>query len=82
MIDRLILPMLDVCVTCLREGMVADETDRRRRDDLRHRLCAVPRRADALRAQPRDADVRDTLERLAQIYGARFRPDPGWDSLQ
>ena len=24
-IDRLILPMLDVCVTCLREGIVADE---------------------------------------------------------
>ena len=23
--DRLILPMLDVCVTCLREGVVADE---------------------------------------------------------
>jgi 3-hydroxyacyl-CoA dehydrogenase / enoyl-CoA hydratase / 3-hydroxybutyryl-CoA epimerase len=23
--DRLILPMLDVCVTCLREGIVADE---------------------------------------------------------
>ena len=25
MTDRLILPMLDVCVTCLREGVVADE---------------------------------------------------------
>src|SRR6202035_2665756 len=24
MIDRLVLPMLDVCVTCLREGIVAD----------------------------------------------------------
>ena len=25
MTDRLILPMIDVCVGCLREGMVADE---------------------------------------------------------
>ena len=25
MIDRLILPMLDVCVTCLREGIVEGE---------------------------------------------------------
>ena len=25
MTDRLILPMLDVCVACLREGVVADE---------------------------------------------------------
>ena len=27
-------------------------------------------------------DVRDTLKRLAEKYGARFQPDPGWDSLQ
>jgi 3-hydroxyacyl-CoA dehydrogenase/enoyl-CoA hydratase/3-hydroxybutyryl-CoA epimerase len=25
MADRLILPMLDACVACLREGVVADE---------------------------------------------------------
>ena len=48
MTDRLILPMLNVCVACLREGVVADRGHRRRRDDLRHRLCAVPRRTDAL----------------------------------
>jgi hypothetical protein len=26
--------------------------------------------------------VRDTLKSLAQKYGPRFQPDPGWDSLQ
>ena len=56
MTDRLILPMIDVCVACLREGVVADEDIGRRRDDLRHRLRAVPRRPDALCAQ-RGGDV-------------------------
>jgi 3-hydroxyacyl-CoA dehydrogenase/enoyl-CoA hydratase/3-hydroxybutyryl-CoA epimerase len=33
-------------------------------------------------ARARGADnVRDALERLAQRYGERFRPDPGWDRL-
>src|SRR6516225_3712855 len=27
------------------------------------------------------ADIRAELERLAQRYGERFRPDPGWDRL-
>jgi 3-hydroxyacyl-CoA dehydrogenase/enoyl-CoA hydratase/3-hydroxybutyryl-CoA epimerase len=27
------------------------------------------------------ADIRVELERLAQRYGERFRPDPGWDRL-
>jgi 3-hydroxyacyl-CoA dehydrogenase/enoyl-CoA hydratase/3-hydroxybutyryl-CoA epimerase len=26
-------------------------------------------------------NVRSELERLAQRYGDRFRPDPGWDRL-
>jgi 3-hydroxyacyl-CoA dehydrogenase/enoyl-CoA hydratase/3-hydroxybutyryl-CoA epimerase len=26
-------------------------------------------------------NVRAELERLAQRYGERFRPDPGWDRL-
>jgi 3-hydroxyacyl-CoA dehydrogenase/enoyl-CoA hydratase/3-hydroxybutyryl-CoA epimerase len=27
------------------------------------------------------ANIRAELERLAQRYGERFRPDPGWDPL-
>jgi hypothetical protein len=25
--------------------------------------------------------VRDELDRLAQRYGERFKPDPGWDRI-
>ena len=48
MTDRLILPMLDACVACLREGVVDGRGHGRRRHDLRHRLRAVPRRSHAL----------------------------------
>jgi 3-hydroxyacyl-CoA dehydrogenase / enoyl-CoA hydratase / 3-hydroxybutyryl-CoA epimerase len=80
--DRLILPMLDVCVTCLREGIVADETivD----GAMIFATGFAPFRGGPLHyARTRGiADVRDTLKRLAATYGPRFQPDPGWDSLQ
>jgi 3-hydroxyacyl-CoA dehydrogenase/enoyl-CoA hydratase/3-hydroxybutyryl-CoA epimerase len=80
--DRLILPMLDVCVTCLREGIVASE------DIVDGALIFAtgfaPFRGGPMHyARSRGiADVRDTLKRLAAAYGPRFQPDPGWDSLQ
>jgi 3-hydroxyacyl-CoA dehydrogenase/enoyl-CoA hydratase/3-hydroxybutyryl-CoA epimerase len=82
LIDRLILPMLDVCVTCLREGIVADE------DIVDGALIFAtgfaPFRGGPMHyARTRGiAEVRDTLKSLAQKYGPRFQPDPGWDSLQ
>jgi len=82
MIDRLILPMLDVCVTCLREGIVADEqiVD----GALIFATGFAPFRGGPMHyARTRGiADVRDTLKRLAQKYGPRFQPDPGWDTLR
>jgi 3-hydroxyacyl-CoA dehydrogenase / enoyl-CoA hydratase / 3-hydroxybutyryl-CoA epimerase len=81
MTDRLILPMLDVCVTCLREGVVADE------DTLDGAMIFAtgfaPFRGGPMHyARSRGAaDIRAELERLAQRYGERFRPDPGWDLL-
>jgi 3-hydroxyacyl-CoA dehydrogenase/enoyl-CoA hydratase/3-hydroxybutyryl-CoA epimerase len=82
MIDRLILPMLDVCVTCLREGIVADEEiiD----GALIFATGFAPFRGGPMHyARSRGiADVRDTLKRLAGQYGPRFQPDPGWDTLQ
>jgi 3-hydroxyacyl-CoA dehydrogenase / enoyl-CoA hydratase / 3-hydroxybutyryl-CoA epimerase len=27
-------------------------------------------------------NVRDELDRLAQRYGERFKPDPGWDRIK
>lgn len=81
-IDRLILPMLDVCVTCLREGIVADEqiVD----GAMIFGTGFAPFRGGPMHyARTRGiADVRDTLKRLAAKYGPRFQPDPGWDNLR
>jgi 3-hydroxyacyl-CoA dehydrogenase/enoyl-CoA hydratase/3-hydroxybutyryl-CoA epimerase len=81
-IDRLILPMLDVCVTCLREGIVADEKiiD----GAMIFATGFAPFRGGPMHyARTRGAaDVRDTLKRLAEKYGPRFQPDPGWDNLK
>ena len=79
--DRLILPMLDVCVTCLRKGVVANE------DILDGAMIFAtgfaPFRGGPMHyARTRGpANVRDTLTSLAQTYGDRFQPDPGWDTL-
>jgi 3-hydroxyacyl-CoA dehydrogenase/enoyl-CoA hydratase/3-hydroxybutyryl-CoA epimerase len=81
MTDRLILPMLDVCVGCLREGIVADE------DTVDGAMIFAtgfaPFRGGPLHyARWRGvANVCAELERLTQRYGERFRPDPGWDRL-
>jgi 3-hydroxyacyl-CoA dehydrogenase/enoyl-CoA hydratase/3-hydroxybutyryl-CoA epimerase len=81
-IDRLVLPMLDACVTCLREGVVADEkiVD----GAMIFATGFAPFRGGPMHYARRRgiADVRDTLKRLAEQYGPRFQPDPGWDSLQ
>jgi len=80
--DRLILPMLDVCVTCLREGIVADEAivD----GAMIFATGFAPFRGGPMHyARTRGhAEVRDTLKRLAERYGPRFQPDPGWDTLR
>ncbi len=82
MTDRLILPMLDVCVTCLREGVVADE------DTVDGAMIFAtgfaPFRGGPMHyARSRGAaDILQELERLTQRYGERFRPDPGWYRLK
>jgi 3-hydroxyacyl-CoA dehydrogenase/enoyl-CoA hydratase/3-hydroxybutyryl-CoA epimerase len=81
MSDRLILPMIAACVACLREGVVADE------DTVDGAMVFAtgfaPFRGGPLHyARTRGvANIRDELERLAQRYGERFRPDPGWHRL-
>ncbi len=81
MADRLILPMLDVCVTCLREGVVADE------DTIDGAMIFAtgfaPFRGGPMHyARARGAqNIRGELDRLAQRHGDRFRPDAGWDRL-
>jgi 3-hydroxyacyl-CoA dehydrogenase/enoyl-CoA hydratase/3-hydroxybutyryl-CoA epimerase len=80
-IDRLILPMLDVCVACLREGIVDDE-------DTIDGAMIFGTGFAPFRGGPMHyartcglATVRDELKRLAQKYGNRFQPDAGWDEL-
>ena len=82
MTDRLILPMLNVCMACLREGVVADEETVD--GAMIFATGFAPFRGGPMHyARTRGAtDVRDTLARLAAKFGPRFRPDAGWDGLK
>jgi 3-hydroxyacyl-CoA dehydrogenase/enoyl-CoA hydratase/3-hydroxybutyryl-CoA epimerase len=79
--DRLILPMLNEAVACLREETVADA-------DLLDAGAVfatgfAPFRGGPLQyAKQRGiADVTRRLNELAERYGERFRPDAGWPLL-
>ncbi len=79
--DRLILPMLNEAVACLREGVIEDA-------DLLDAGAIfatgfAPFRGGPLQyAKARGiANVTARLEELAQHYGERFRPDPGWQQF-
>jgi len=80
--DRLILPMLDACMTCWREDVVTD--DEVLDGAMIFATGFAPFRGGPMHyARTRGfADVRDTLKRLAGQYGPRFQPDPGWDTKQ
>jgi 3-hydroxyacyl-CoA dehydrogenase/enoyl-CoA hydratase/3-hydroxybutyryl-CoA epimerase len=76
--DRLILPMLNEAVACLREGVIEDA-------DLLDAGAIfatgfAPFRGGPLHyaAERGIAAVTARLEELARRYGERFRPDPGW----
>jgi 3-hydroxyacyl-CoA dehydrogenase/enoyl-CoA hydratase/3-hydroxybutyryl-CoA epimerase len=81
MADRLILPMVNVCVACLREGIVdnADVVD----GAMIFGTGFAPFRGGPLnyaRARGK-ADIVATLQNLAAKYGDRFKPDAGWDQF-
>ena len=81
MIDRLILPISNVCIACLREGIVdsADLVD----GAMIFGTGYAPFRGGPLnyaRSRGRE-NVTSSLNALAQKFGARFTPDAGWDSL-
>ncbi|HVU40030.1 MAG TPA: 3-hydroxyacyl-CoA dehydrogenase family protein, partial [Xanthobacteraceae bacterium] len=80
--DRLILPMLDACMTCWREGIVTD--DEVLDGAMIFATGFAPFRGGPMHyARTRGfADVRESLQRLAGQYGQRFQPDPGWDTKQ
>jgi 3-hydroxyacyl-CoA dehydrogenase/enoyl-CoA hydratase/3-hydroxybutyryl-CoA epimerase len=82
MIDRLILPMSNVCVACLREGIVdnADTVD----GAMIFGTGYAPFRGGPLNyARIRGPEnVVSALRALAQKFGGRFAPDAGWDSFR
>lgn len=79
--DRLILPMLDACVECLRKGVArdADQIDAA----LIFGAGFAPFRGGPLHyARSRGvAETAARLDELAERHGDRFRPDPGWSDL-
>jgi 3-hydroxyacyl-CoA dehydrogenase/enoyl-CoA hydratase/3-hydroxybutyryl-CoA epimerase len=81
MIDRLILPMSNVSVACLREGIVddADVVD----GAMIFGTGYAPFRGGPLNYARRRGpqDVVATLESLATRFGDRFKPDAGWASF-
>jgi 3-hydroxyacyl-CoA dehydrogenase/enoyl-CoA hydratase/3-hydroxybutyryl-CoA epimerase len=82
MIDRLILPMSDVCVACLREGIIdnADVVD----GAMIFGTGYAPFRGGPLNyARTRGVEnVVTALRALAQKFGDRFTPDAGWESFK
>jgi 3-hydroxyacyl-CoA dehydrogenase / enoyl-CoA hydratase / 3-hydroxybutyryl-CoA epimerase len=82
MIDRLMLPMSNVCVACLREGIVdhADVVD----GAMIFGTGYAPFRGGPLNyARTRGPqDVVSALRALTQKFGGRFTPDAGWDSFK
>jgi 3-hydroxyacyl-CoA dehydrogenase/enoyl-CoA hydratase/3-hydroxybutyryl-CoA epimerase len=78
MIDRLVLPMVNTCMGCLRKGVVADE------DTLDAAMIFAtgfaPFRGGPMRyaAERGHDDIAQALSRLAEKHGERFAPDKGW----
>jgi 3-hydroxyacyl-CoA dehydrogenase / enoyl-CoA hydratase / 3-hydroxybutyryl-CoA epimerase len=82
MIDRLILPMSNVCVACLREGIVdnADVVD----GAMIFGTGYAPFRGGPLNyARIRGPEnVVSTLRALEVKFGGRFAPDAGWEGFR
>jgi 3-hydroxyacyl-CoA dehydrogenase/enoyl-CoA hydratase/3-hydroxybutyryl-CoA epimerase len=82
MIDRLILPISNVCVACLREGIVdnADAVD----GAMIFGTGYAPFRGGPLNyARTRGPEnVVSALRDLAARFGGRFTPDSGWDNFK
>lgn len=82
MTDRLILPLLDVCVGALREGIVenADVLD----GAMIFGTGFAPFRGGPIHyAKDRGVDeIVSTLKLLEQKFGKRFSPDLGWDKIK
>lgn len=78
-LDRLILPMLNACVACLREDVIgnADLLD----GAMIFGTGFAPFRGGPMHyARQRGYDdIQNRLKALADLQGQRFAPDPGWE---
>jgi 3-hydroxyacyl-CoA dehydrogenase/enoyl-CoA hydratase/3-hydroxybutyryl-CoA epimerase len=80
--DRLILSLVNECVACLREGIVED-ADLIDAGVIFGTGFAPFRGGPLTYARTRGIDACIArLEALAKRYGARFRPDTGWQALR
>jgi 3-hydroxyacyl-CoA dehydrogenase/enoyl-CoA hydratase/3-hydroxybutyryl-CoA epimerase len=80
--DRLILVMVNECVACAREGVVAD-TDLIDAGVVFGTGFAPFRGGPIAYARARGIDAcLSRLRELEQRYGARFRADAGWSDLR
>ena len=78
-LDRLVLPMLNACMACLREGVVADA-------ELLDGAMIFGTGFAPFRGGPMNyagnrgyQDIKASLQSLTQLHGERFAPDPGWE---
>ena len=82
MVDRLILPLLDACVDCLREGLVEGI-------DVLEGAVVFATGFEPFRGGPLHyaqtqgpADIVPAVEALAKQHGGRCKPDLGWSRLE
>jgi 3-hydroxyacyl-CoA dehydrogenase / enoyl-CoA hydratase / 3-hydroxybutyryl-CoA epimerase len=79
--DRLILPMLNEAVACLREGVI-DDADLLDAGAIFATGFAPFRGGPLHYAKARGvASIVARLSDLERTYGERFRPDPGWQKV-
>jgi 3-hydroxyacyl-CoA dehydrogenase/enoyl-CoA hydratase/3-hydroxybutyryl-CoA epimerase len=78
--DRLILPLVNMCATCLREGVVADEEETDAA--LVFGTGFAPFRGGPMHYSRRRgfAEIHAALSALETRHGARFAPDPYWQT--
>ncbi len=78
LLDRLLLPMLNTCMACLREGVIADA-------ELLDAAMIFGTGFAPFRGGPMQyakargyAKIVERLTALEESHGPRFHPDPGW----
>jgi len=79
--DRLILPMVNTAVACLREGIVDNEEILD--GGVIFGTGFAPFRGGPINYARSEGlkEVKSRLEKLEKTYGERFKPDAGWEQL-